>query len=160
MENTTGGVGETDGSGYPGNCYTDCHKVQSEHCGTVPCDECHNNFNKAPMHQVSIEPYDDDNPPDRTRCGSCHQATGDIDSTKHSIQAYTLDPPRIPNPQRHTGAVGDTWNRTNQRYWAENAQSCRYCHGSYAKHNASGLASPAGTVTEVTPNTTPPDWHG
>jgi hypothetical protein len=91
------------------------------------------------MHQSSLAPFDSSNPPSRTTCGACHQAIGDINATKHSTKNYTLNPIRISNPQRHTEATGETWNTTSQRYWAENIQSCRYCHSRDAKHDNVGL---------------------
>ncbi|NJD54668.1 MAG: hypothetical protein FIB07_17640 [Candidatus Methanoperedens sp.] len=130
------GTGGINGSGnYAGNCYTGCHKVQVEHSLTgkpggaaenkfVPCDECHKDFNNAPMHQESLFPYDN-----RSTCGACHQDQGTI-SAYNTTNGLTLNPPRIPNPQTHAQQTGFRWNNTGLRpYWVENENSCRYCHG-------------------------------
>ncbi len=128
------GTGGQIGSGnYSGDCYKDCHKVQVDHSLTgmpggasqnkaVPCDECHQNFNNAPMHQENVFPYSD-----RTTCGGCHQQLGNI--TTHNT-SLTLNPPRIPSPLLHADQSGTSWNKTGTRpYWVENENSCRYCHG-------------------------------
>lgn len=128
------GTGGVNGSGtYAGNCYKDCHRVQVDHSLTgmpggatenkaVPCDECHQNFNNAPMHQENVFPYSD-----RESCAGCHQQQGNITPHNSSI---TLSPPRIPATLLHARETGTNWNNTGTRpYWVENENSCRYCHG-------------------------------
>ncbi|HYN44778.1 MAG TPA: immunoglobulin-like domain-containing protein [Candidatus Limnocylindrales bacterium] len=130
------GSGGINGSGtYAGDCYKDCHKVQVEHSligkqgnssnnAIVPCDECHQNFNIAPMHQDNVFPY-----PNRSTCGGCHQNSDTINAYNKS-NGITLNPPRISNPQTHAQQTGIRWNNTGTRpYWVENENSCRYCHG-------------------------------
>ncbi|NJD51783.1 MAG: hypothetical protein FIB07_02845, partial [Candidatus Methanoperedens sp.] len=130
------GAGGVNGSGnYAGNCYTGCHRVQVEHSLTgkpggaaenkfVPCDECHKDYNNAPMHQESLFPYDN-----RSTCGACHQDKGTI-YAYNTTNGLILNPPRIPNPQTHAQQTGFRWNNTGLRpYWVENENSCRYCHG-------------------------------
>ncbi|CAG0983377.1 hypothetical protein METP2_02118 [Methanosarcinales archaeon] len=128
------GTGGVNGSGtYAGNCYKDCHRVQVDHSLTgmpggatenkaVPCDECHQNFNNAPMHQENVFPYSD-----RESCAGCHQQQGNI--TPHNA-SITLSPPRIPATLLHAKETGTNWNNTGTRpYWVENENSCRFCHG-------------------------------
>ncbi|MFZ3166281.1 MAG: carboxypeptidase-like regulatory domain-containing protein, partial [Candidatus Methanoperedens sp.] len=128
------GTGGVNGSGtYAGDCYKDCHRVQVDHSLTgmpggatenkaVPCDECHQNFNNAPMHQENVFPYSD-----RESCAGCHKQQGNI--TPHNA-SITLSPPRIPATLLHAKETGTNWNNTGTRpYWVENENSCRYCHG-------------------------------
>ena len=132
---TAGYIGAAGANGKAGDCYIDCHKTQVEHSLTgkpgdatvnyaVPCDECHQNFDSASAHQENMFPY-----PDREWCGTCHQAQGDLSSTRHNTSS-PLDPSRIPAIQKHAQETGMRWNRTGERpYWVENEQSCRFCHG-------------------------------
>lgn len=127
------GTGGENGSGkYAGNCYKDCHKVQVEHSligrqdnpvnEVVPCDECHQNFNKASMHLDNVGPYND-----RDTCGGCHQVNGTI---PHNT-SFRMKAPIVTSPVRHSENIaGNKWNRTGTRpYWAEYENACRFCHG-------------------------------